>query len=118
MYIPTNEQKDAMQLAGRECAFELSPYPFDILPAHSKSVLDAAGIPYAGNQTRYHPTINAQDALVHWNCYLAANEEYHRKEFLTRALWLVDHEEHIGNDAGGWPISVPHPEFHAEGRWL
>ncbi len=118
MCIPTNKQKDIMQLEGVECAFKLSPYPIDISPTRSKITLDAVGIPYSGNPIRYHPTIIAQHALVHWNHYLATHEEYHREAFLKQAYWLVVHEIGIGDDAGGWPISLPYPDVYTKDSWL
>lgn len=99
---------------------ELPRYPVDMssfltLP---QGILDAAGVPYHVNPAGYHPTTIAQYALAHWNQYLATNDVYHLKAFLTQAYWLVEHESSIGDDAGGWPISFPHPDVPTDGPWL
>lgn len=81
-------------------------------------MLDDAGVPIQVHQAGYQPTSIAQYALSQWNHYLATNDERHRQIFLAQALWLVEHEARIGNDAGGWPISHPHPDVRGESPWL
>jgi glycosyltransferase involved in cell wall biosynthesis len=101
-------------------ASRLSSYPMNmslLLPV-SQISLDAAGIPHTVNQTAYDPTLIGQYALAHWNLYLATNDDHYCKVFLTQANWLIEHESHIGDDAGGWPISFPHPNIPTKGPWL
>ena len=120
MPIERNMVKSNRQLRNDMTASKLSLYPVDmpsILPL-SQIRLNANGIPKALNQTECDPTIIAQYALVHWNLYLATNDHHHCKVFLTQAYWLIEHELLIGDDAGGWPISSPHPGVPTEGRWL
>ncbi len=85
----------------------LSSYPIDmssfLLLPHG--FLDAAGVPYDGSPTGYHPTLIAQYALAHWNQYLATSDQHSRSVFLIQAEWLVEHESRINKDSGGWPIS-------------
>jgi len=66
----------------------------------------------------YHSATIAQHALVDWNQFLANDYENDRDMFLTKARWLIEHEVRIGNDAGGWPISSPHPYVRDGRLWL
>src|SRR5713226_8001420 len=120
--MPTQQSKaeDKRPLVDMEHASELLPYPIDMsvflnLP---HCTFDATGVPSHGSPTGYQPTTVAQYALAHWNQYLASNDEHHRQVFLAQAHWLVEHEVSIGEDAAGWPISFPHPDFHTGGLWL
>ncbi len=120
MSIHKNLINSAGQLADGKHASGLSPYPFDmsLFLALPEITLNATGVPYNAKPAGYHPTIIAQYALAHWNQYLATNSEYHREAFLAQAYWLVEHEVGIGDDAGGWPISFPHPDVYTKGSWL
>jgi glycosyltransferase involved in cell wall biosynthesis len=80
--------------------------------------LDTAGVPYPANQTGYDPATVTHYALASWNEYLTTGAENHRKAFLKQAYWLIDHESPIGDDAGGWPISLPRPYYHSGSPWL
>jgi glycosyltransferase involved in cell wall biosynthesis len=109
-----------IKFVDREDIFDLPSYPIDMsffltLPHWN---FDTAGIPYRGNPVVHDPTTITRYALAHWNQYLTTHNAYHQKIFLAQALWLVEHEEHIGDDAGGWPITFPHPKIQTEGRWL
>src|SRR5260221_7101814 len=120
MPIDVNMLKSNRQLRNEMTAPVLSLYPIDMpsfLPL-SQISSDANGIPQTSNQTACDPTTIAQYALARWNLYLATNDDHHCKVFLTQAYWLIEHESHIGDDAGGWPISSPHPDIPTKGRWL
>ncbi|GAC1342479.1 MAG: hypothetical protein NVSMB27_01400 [Ktedonobacteraceae bacterium] len=86
-------------------AHVLAPYAVDMSEQGEDKPLPA----------EFNATRIAQDALVHWNCYLATGEETHKNAFLSRAQWLVEHEVRIAELAGGWPISLPHTALSAEG---
>jgi len=98
----------------------LPPYPIDMskLLTLWQFTLDDAGVPFQVHPAGYHPTIIGQYALANWNQYLATNDDHYRNVFLTQANWLVQHEAHICNGAGGWPISSPHPDVPTKGSWL
>jgi glycosyltransferase involved in cell wall biosynthesis len=120
MSIQQSEAENNMQGAGVESAFALSSFPVDmssflVLP---HCTFDAAGVPSQVNPAGYHPTTIAHYALAHWNQYLATDTGSHRTTFLAQASWLVEHEMRIGEDAGGWPISFPHPDVPTRGPWL
>lgn len=120
--MPTQHDKAPyeMTLADRGPASRLSYYPIDMSSflTLSQDALDIAGVPCHVSPAGYHPTTIAQYALAHWNQYLATNDERHCKAFLTQACWLAEHEFCIGDDAGGWPIFFPHPDFPTIGPWL
>ena len=106
--------------AGREQIVDLSSYPVDMSSflMLSQSTLDPAGVPYQVSPAGYDPRLIAHYALAHWNQYLATNNEEHCNVFLTQAYWLVEHAEHIDEDASGWPISFHHPDVLARGPCL
>src|SRR5690348_8116852 len=112
-------QDNKMQCEDSKLAFKLRPYPIDLtyLLQLSHYAFDIDGVPY-GSTIGYHPITIAQYALIHWNQYLVSGIDHHLNTFLKQANWFIEHESHIGNDAGGWPISLPHPDFHTEGPWL
>jgi glycosyltransferase involved in cell wall biosynthesis len=112
--------KRKIQLPGMEHVCGLPPYPIDMskLLTSWQFTLDDAGVPFQVHPAGYHPTIIGQFALANWNQYLATNDDYYRNVFLTQANWLVQHEAHICNGAGGWPISSPHPDVPTKGLWL
>lgn len=118
MLIKTNATK-SRRLRDDQSS-EWRPYPIDmsVFLDSLQIALDATGVPYTANRGRYHPTIIAQYALTCWNQYLATNNEYYLKTFLTQGRWLVEHESRIGEDAGGWPISSPHPDTRTEAPWM
>lgn len=120
MFTKQSKTQDEIAWVDLEHVPRLPQYPIDMSSflTLSQGMLDAAGVPYHVNPAGYHPTTIAQYALAHWNEYLATNNEHHHKVFLTQAYWLVEHESSIGDDAGGWPISFPHPDFHTNGLWL
>ncbi len=109
-----------MQLADVEHVSGLPAYPIDmsLLLTLWRFSLDDAGVASQVHPAGYHPTIIAQYGLAQWNYYLATNDERHSSMFLAQARWLIEHEVHIGNDAGGWPISFPHPDVRGDGSWL
>ncbi len=95
-------------------------YPVDMSQflTLKQSTLDTAGVLYQLNPAGYNPTTIAQYALAHWNQYLASHDETHYQTFLAQASWLIEHESHIGEDAGGWPISFPLLELNTGGSYL
>jgi len=101
-------------------ALHVSLYPVDmssfLMPMHC--TLDTAGVPCHMNPLGYHPTIVVQYALAHLNAYLETSDKQHCDAFLTQAYWLVEHEERISNDAGGWPISFPLPDLDVRVPYL
>ena len=120
MHTQDNTVQHKIHLSDGEHLPGLSSYPSDMTPFITllSSTLDVSGVPYHGNLASYHPTSIAQYALAHWNEYLATSDESHQRIFLTQAHWLVEHEVGIGDDAGGWPISFPHPDIPTGGPWL
>ncbi len=118
MKIQTDKIKSESLVAHKEYMSELPEYPLDMSHFFSGEYRNLNPIEALcdADARAYCPTIVARDALVHWNQYLATNEEMHRHEFLIRAHWLVEHEVHIAKDAGGWPMSSLHPDIRA--RWL
>jgi len=116
--IQTDKIKSESLVAHKEYMSELPEYPLDMSHFFSGEYRNLNPIEALcdADARAYCPTIVARDALVHWNQYLATNEEMHRHEFLIRAHWLVEHEVHIAKDAGGWPMSSLHPDIRA--RWL
>src|SRR5713226_5474120 len=79
----------------------LAPYPVDM----SKQ----------GKHKADYPTTIAQEALVHWEHYLASGDAAYARAFLAQAQWLVEHEARTGEWAGGWPTSLPHTALPAGG---
>jgi glycosyltransferase involved in cell wall biosynthesis len=116
----TDMTKDKKQRAYIERISELPLYPVDVakLLNLAQISLDDAGIPYQGNPAGCNPTVVVQYALVQWNKYLATQQEQHYQAFLTQAYWLIEHASSIGEDAVGWPISLPHPDFHTSSLCL
>src|ERR1700716_3288740 len=57
-------------------------------------------------------------ALIYWEQYLNIGDRQLREIFLEQANWLVQHEVGIGEDAGGWPMTVSHPTVFTTGSWL
>lgn len=112
-----SEREDRRQLVDIERTSSLSSYPIDmssfLLLPHCK--LNASRVPYHIKPMGYHPTTIAHYALAHWNHYISTNEEDHRSVFLLQAQWFVEHEVGIDEDAGGWPISLPHPDISTLG---
>lgn len=102
----------------------LPPYPLDMEPllALPHGILDEAGVPYnvatKRNPASYQPTTIAEYGLANWNAYLATRNEKYKHAFITQARWLVAHETHLTNDAGGWHISCALPSYFAYGSWL
>ncbi len=120
MYIDINKDDSQTQVTHAEASSQWSYYPIDLSSylALSPGMLDATGIPYDENSSQCHPTIIAHYALVYWNQYLTTNGEHTRSVFLTQARWFVEHEVRTADDAGIWPISLPHPDVHGNGSWL
>lgn len=109
-----------LQLVDEVYDLDLSSYlvdlsSFSILPSYTG---DLARRPYHLSPVDNHPTTVVQEALTHWNHYLATSDERYRGAFLAQAYWLVEHEVRIGNDASGWPLSLPLTQFHTKGSWL
>lgn len=118
MSIRPDKVGDKMQLADLDHPAGLSPYPIDMSMLLTQSQTLDEGVSYRVDPAEYHPIGTAQYALVHWNQFLATNDEYSLEEFLTQAYWLVEHESRISGEAGGWPISVSRPDFHTRGPCL
>lgn len=103
---------------------QLLPYLIDMWPLMELpgQTIDEAGVLYTLPTDvypgAYHPTDIAQYALVNWNAYLKTKDEKYRQTFMIQARWLVTHETHITENAGGWPIPFPNQEFHATKPWL
>jgi glycosyltransferase involved in cell wall biosynthesis len=116
MHIQANRVKmGEMQLTDVLHACPIDMSSFLTLP---HCAFDAGEIPYHGYPEVYHPNTIAQFALAHWNQYVATRDECHSTTFLAQAYWLVTHETRIGTDAGGWPITLSHPDMRTEGPWL
>lgn len=102
----------------------LPPYPIDMWPllAFPDGLLDESGVLYTlATETcpaAYHPTNIAQYALVNWNEYLATKDEKYRQIFINQVDWLVEHQNHVSEEAGGWPIPFAYADFFATGPWL
>jgi glycosyltransferase involved in cell wall biosynthesis len=120
MSIQQSKARKNMQRADREQTFVLSSFPVDMssFPILPHCTFDAAGVPSHANPAGYHPVTIAHYALAQWNQYIATGADSHRKTFLAQATWFVEYEIRIGEDAGGWPISLPHPSVSTRGPWL
>nr|HET6905120.1 D-glucuronyl C5-epimerase family protein [Ktedonobacteraceae bacterium] len=120
MPLRTNKTKNNRPLTEVKSASELLLYPVDMsrFLSLAQITVDATGIPSNGNPAGHHPTAIARVALAHWNQYQATHDDIHREAFLKQAFWLLEHEAHISDDAGGWPISSPHPDVPTSGPWL
>jgi glycosyltransferase involved in cell wall biosynthesis len=98
----------------------LAQYPVDV----ASLLQDIKGTPGAGRErsgmypVECHPTVVAQHALIHWNRYVTNAAESHVQEFLVGANWLIENEQRIGEDAGGWPLSSPRPAIPTRSPWL
>src|SRR5947209_2896328 len=108
----TKKASYKLQLADVKYTSALSFYPIDVslLLTPVQYTCDAAGVPYQQGPT-YHPTTIVHYALDHWNQYLLTIEESHCMAFLAQANWLVEHQTAIGDDATGWPTSIPQHDF-------
>jgi glycosyltransferase involved in cell wall biosynthesis len=120
MLTQQNMSENNREQIGRRYTIDLSPYPIDVssLFSFSHCTFDASGVPYRMNPVGYHPTTIAHYALVQWNEYVTTGAEDRRKDFLSQANWLIEHEVRIGEDASGWPISFPHPDVPTGRSWL
>ena len=89
-------------------------YPVDILSYHAleQCTRDKTGVPYIPHPPEYSPVMIAHYALSQWNLYLANGNEQHLKAFMAQVKWFMGQAIRIGNDACGWPVSVPRPERH------
>ncbi|HZU68969.1 MAG TPA: D-glucuronyl C5-epimerase family protein [Ktedonobacteraceae bacterium] len=98
----------------------LAQYPVDLAPL-MQDKKDTSGFSREKRSihpVECHPTIVAQHALVHWNQYITNAAESQCSKFLVSANWLIENERRIGKDAGGWPISFPHPTLPGGDSWL
>jgi glycosyltransferase involved in cell wall biosynthesis len=120
MVEPGSMTKGYLHFAGKDCDSILSFYPVDtsLYFVSLEQGLNNAGGVCHGSFAEYHPSAIAQHALASWNQYLTSGEENHRRAFLEQAYRLVEHEVRIGDDAGGWPISLSHPGVHTGSSWL
>jgi glycosyltransferase involved in cell wall biosynthesis len=64
------------------------------------------------------PISNTQNALALWNRYSSDGQESLRAAFLMQARCLVEYEQRIGEDAGGWPLDFPPASPHAGKHYL
>ncbi len=64
------------------------------------------------------PISNTQNALALWNKYGSDGQESLRAAFLVQARRLVEFEQLIGEDAGGWPLDFPAASPHAGRHYL
>ena len=120
MSLQQNKVDNQVCEASTEHLAELIPYPVDMssfltLP---HVTLNASEVPNQASPTVCSPIAIAQYALAHWNEYLATRDEQHCVLFLTQARWFVEYEVRIGEDSGGWPLSLPHSDVHTRGTWL
>lgn len=103
---------------------ELPPYPLEMDPllALPHGVLDEVGVPYNSATNKYpagyQPTTIAEYGLANWNAYLRTGEDRYKRAFLTQACWLMAHETRFADDAGGWYLPMPIPDYAIEGPWL
>lgn len=118
MKVQTNMIKNKSLVACKRYLSELPLYPLDMSHFFRGECrnLDSNEVLYDIDAKVYCPTLVTRDALVHWNQYIATNEEMHRHKFLIHARWLVEHEVRIVKDAGGWPIHSFHQGNHRP--WL
>ena len=105
-------------------SFEMPAYPMDmsVFLALTDRTFETEDEPCQGSPKVYDVSTIAQYALAYWNRYLISREEHDRSVFLAQAKWLakwlVKHEVRIDDDAGGWPISMVHPDVGSGGSWL
>src|SRR5713226_4723464 len=116
-------QRITVEERKKDGAADWFPYPIDqslflLLPNWT---LDGIGVPLriGGEEPAgYDATIITLYALRCWNQHLITGEASHREAFLAQARWLIEHEQRIGRDAGGWPIIFPHTDACVQGSWL
>jgi glycosyltransferase involved in cell wall biosynthesis len=120
MSIQTNKAKSHTALTEGKSTSEPLTYPVDLSQFLSLAqiTLDAKGIPYHENPIGYDPTTIAQYALIKWNEYPGSNAEGQSEAFLKQAFWLVEHEVHMCEGAGGWPIAFPYPDISSRALCL
>jgi heparosan-N-sulfate-glucuronate 5-epimerase len=88
----------------------LSSYPVNIayLITPAGAAFDASSIHRQENDksnlANASPITIALHALASWNCFMEGQGADSRKKFLTLADWLIEHEQLVGNDIGGWPL--------------
>src|SRR5690348_11516491 len=88
----------------------LSAYPLDLSPllASAHGERDEQGIsaemPERSLPNPGEPTIEASQALIEWNAYLATGNEQHREAFLSQAAWLLEHATVFAEKLAGWPV--------------
>ncbi len=99
---------------------DLLSYPIDmssfLLPLSLNS--NTVTRPQQLELASYHPGTIAQYALARWQQYLDTKDQEHIAAFLRLARWLLDTENRIGEQAGGWFTSLPHPDVPTQGPWL
>ncbi len=85
----------------------LARYPVDMAEFISLStcIFDSQGVPYEGATLHYNPLTIAHYALMCWNNYLIACDEWDRRVFLAQASWLVANTVKIAACAGGWVLT-------------
>lgn len=102
-----NNTKVQLALTEQTKFSDLFPYPVDMarydlllrtLPVPESIPVVESG-QMSGNITR--------DALICGNDYFVDNNERHLKMFISHARWLVDQEQYTGDDASGWPVTIP-----------
>src|SRR5437588_964171 len=120
MSLQQSETGRSMHERQAKDSFEMPAYPMDmsVFLALTDCTFETEDEPCQGSPKVYDVSTIAQYALAYWNRYLISREEHDRSVFLAQAKWLVKHEVRIDDDAGGWPISMVHPDVGSGGSWL
>lgn len=90
---------------------QLLPYPivtalFMALPLNHLDITGKRDHPRQSvSQAGDHPATVAQNALIHWNTYLASGSAEQKVLFMDRAKWLLNHGSTLSNGAVAWPTT-------------
>ncbi|MGH2506226.1 MAG: D-glucuronyl C5-epimerase family protein [Ktedonobacteraceae bacterium] len=100
-------------------AYPIDPrFLLDFPSSRSNTAVIPQDIPDTVLQESSHPTIIAQNALVHWRAYQVHGTEAQKELFLAQARWLLAHERRLANEAGGWPIQYALSDYYAPQHYL
>jgi glycosyltransferase involved in cell wall biosynthesis len=116
----SNNAPDPVTLMDESQLVRLWVYPVDMtLSLKLAQVKSGVGnIPNITGTQMDAPISITQNALALWNRYSSGGQESLRAAFLVQARRLVEYEQRIGEDAGGWPLDFPAASPHAGRHYL
>ncbi len=121
MYKPgSNNTPDPLACMDESQLVRFWVYPVDMtLSLKLAQVKSGVGsVPYMTDAQMDAPISITQNALALWNRYSFDGQESLRAAFLMQARRLVEYEQLIGEDAGGWPLDFPPPSPHVGRHYL